>query len=330
MSTIGSPQGDGLSPILFAIYLEAAVRALHERCPPRSDVDANLPQNAIYADDTDFISLDCEYLDRVQLVVGPVFGAFDLIVNVDKTEHTVIGHSDLVHDQDAWRKTRKLGSLLGVEEDVSKRIVLANQAFKSLQTLWKNRDLVTERVRLMSYRSIVESVLLYNCATWALSKSLALRLDTAQRSMLRQVVGIKWSDKVSDAKLYTRCNVSCASAQVIDARWRMFGHTLRMQEGTPARKAMAYYFTLDKCGRQGNHLTIASVLSKEYEGVTGRKIGTLAEYDCVVRRAQDREAWKMLVSDVVCMYVNACAHEAERRHEKRHEARVLPKSKATV
>ena len=27
-SNIGSPQGDGLSPLLFAIYLEAAVRDL--------------------------------------------------------------------------------------------------------------------------------------------------------------------------------------------------------------------------------------------------------------------------------------------------------------
>ena len=30
-STVGSPQGDGLSPLLFAIYLEAALRELRAR-----------------------------------------------------------------------------------------------------------------------------------------------------------------------------------------------------------------------------------------------------------------------------------------------------------
>ena len=63
VSTIGSPQGDGLSPILFAIYLEAAIRELHARGPirPQCDLDVNLPLNAIYADDTDFISLCAKF-----------------------------------------------------------------------------------------------------------------------------------------------------------------------------------------------------------------------------------------------------------------------------
>ena len=57
VSTIGSPQGDALSPILFAIYLEAAIRELIARGPqrPQRDLDVHLPLEAIYADDTDNI-----------------------------------------------------------------------------------------------------------------------------------------------------------------------------------------------------------------------------------------------------------------------------------
>ena len=49
LSNIGSPQGDALSPILFAIYLEAAVRELIARGPqrPRRDINAHLPLEAI-------------------------------------------------------------------------------------------------------------------------------------------------------------------------------------------------------------------------------------------------------------------------------------------
>ncbi len=265
---------------------------------------------------------DCEYLDKVQLVISPIFGEFDLIVNVDKTERTVIGHNDMVQDQDAWRKTRKLGSLLGIDEDIDKRIMLATVAFRSLHKMWKNRNLVNERVRIMSYRAIVESVMLYNCATWALSTAQAQRLDVLQRRMLRQIIGLKLTDKISNDALYVRCNVERASAQVLDARWRMFGHTLRMDEDTPARKAMAYYFSLDQPGRQGNFLTIASALSKEYEGVSGRKIKNLSEYKYVIQYAQDRKAWKELVSDVVLKYKNECMKKAEKNHDKRQETKV--------
>ena len=108
---------------------------------PVDEVSTGLPHTAIYADDTDFISLSAAYLDEILRVVGPIFGEFDLLVNVEKTEHTVIGHADLLGlidgvDLSAWSKTRKLGSLLGVADDVNNRIKLANLSFKSLQALW--------------------------------------------------------------------------------------------------------------------------------------------------------------------------------------------------
>ena len=45
---MGSPQGDGLSPVLFAVYLEAAMRALlaHTKLT-RPEVDAYIPHNTI-------------------------------------------------------------------------------------------------------------------------------------------------------------------------------------------------------------------------------------------------------------------------------------------
>ena len=54
-TSIGTPQGDSLSPVLFTVYLEAALRDLRSRLPTRPKTDANLPLDVEYADDTDFI-----------------------------------------------------------------------------------------------------------------------------------------------------------------------------------------------------------------------------------------------------------------------------------
>ena len=44
----------------------------------------------------------------------------------------------------------------------------------------------------------------------------------------------------------------------------MFGHTLRLNENTPARRAMTYYFKDMKSERQGPRVLISTCLSKEY------------------------------------------------------------------
>ena len=157
---------------------------------------------------------------------------------------------------------------------------------------------VAEHIRINAYRAIVESVLLYNCGTWALPVTVADRLDRAQRKMIRRVIGVKWYDKVSNTDLYTRCGLCPASEVVIHSRWRLFGHTLRLSEKTPAREAMSYYFQRDQIGRQGNFVTIATTLSREYKLITSQSINTQDEYNSVVLAAQDRDAWKQLARKI--------------------------------
>ena len=94
--------------------------------------------------------------------------------------------------------------------------------------------------------------------------------------MIRRVLGLKWSDRVTNINLYARCGISPASLQVVNARWRLFGHTLRMNEGSPAREAMAIYFMHDKSmsGRGGNRMTLPTALSNDYYSMFGKYIKT--------------------------------------------------------
>jgi hypothetical protein len=294
----------------------------HGLVRPEADKLIGLPESLVYADDTDFVSFVREYLDRLITVLGPLFREdFKLIVNDDKTENTLVGHSDMGADQKAWRNTKKLGSLLGVEEDVTRRIQLANVSLNKLEKLWKHRSLVALDVRLKAYRALVESVLLYNCGTWALSSLLADKIDRAQRKMLRRVLGVTWRDKITIENLYARCNVVPASVQVVNARWRLFGHVLRMNENVPARQAMYCYFNeKSHKGRQGNFCTIASVLSDEFKSVCLKSIKTKADYEAVVELAQDREQWKGIVQNVTQKYCESRREKVIKQREVRKKA----------
>ena len=58
--------------------------------------------------------------------------------------------------------------------------------------MWKHRDMVAQKVRINAYRALVESVLLYNFGTWALTKDHSDKIDRFQRKMIRRVLGLKW------------------------------------------------------------------------------------------------------------------------------------------
>ena len=66
-SNIGSPQGDSLSPVLFSIYLENALKEVRTILPrPTSDFEKTLPTEIAFADDVDFIGLDFADIAEVQ------------------------------------------------------------------------------------------------------------------------------------------------------------------------------------------------------------------------------------------------------------------------
>ena len=159
-TTIGTPQGDSLSPVLFTVYLEAALRDLRSRLPTRPPEDAALPLDVEYADDTDFISTSRSFLDDIECIAPPCLAEWSLTINGSKTERTRISrHVDRIEEE--WRITRKLGSLLGEAEDVARRKQLANVAFRKLWTVWFIRAHISLQLRLRLYASFVIPVQTY-------------------------------------------------------------------------------------------------------------------------------------------------------------------------
>ena len=104
-----------------------------------------------------------------------------------------------------WRMTRKLGSLLGDVEDLSRRQIVAVTAFRSMSSLWLRRQHVSERLRLRLYNAFVRPVLLYNAGTWGLTGSETDKLNAFHRKQLRLLNGIKWLQRISNSNLYERC-----------------------------------------------------------------------------------------------------------------------------
>ena len=103
-------------------------------------------------------------------------------------------------------------------------------------------DCVVQAVANQPTVTAVVPVLTYSMGTWGLTKAELDRLDTYHRRHLRQVIGIHWPNRISNAALYRRCRCHPISEDVKSARWRLFGHVLRMPLDAPAQQAIDYYF----------------------------------------------------------------------------------------
>ena len=141
-----------------------------------------------------------------------------------------------------WRDTVKLGSKLGDREDMKWRRNLATGAMNKMEEILKRHRTVNIKKRLKIYRSLVKSVLLYNCGTWGMSSKDVKVMNSFHRKQLRRVLGVKYPTTMRNQAVYEQSKSKPSSVEITQARWKLFGHLLRMKENTPARQAMKWYF----------------------------------------------------------------------------------------
>ena len=258
MSNIGTPQGDSLSPVLFLVYLENALKEVRTILPrPTNELEKTLPTEIAYADDVDFVGLNFVDTEEVQNTLHK----YNLVVNVDKTEFTTWSRAGT-----EYKNTKKVGTLIRDEEDVERSKRLSNAALTKLLNVWIKGDKIKRKTKLKLYRSLVKSILVYNCGTWALTKSEEEKLNAFHRKQLRKVLNIKYPVKITNSSLYNKCEEHRLSIYILENRWRLFGHILRRNIEIPANKSMNSYFATHGKKFRGRPLTtLPVVLNKTYQ-----------------------------------------------------------------
>ena len=210
-SNMGSLQGDALSGVLFNIYFEESLRRVrtfrHEMDSDDGEESGKgapnfLPQEAIYADDADFLTTSEEEKKTITEKIGEILLRDNLKVNSSKTEQTEIFRGD--RNTERWRTVKKLGYLLGDTEDIQRRKQLSITSMNRLNHIWIRKDHVSEKLRLKLYSTLVKPVLMYNSSTWGLTQKDTKGLDAFHRQQLRQLIGQKYPNKISNQNLNKR------------------------------------------------------------------------------------------------------------------------------
>ena len=240
----GVLQGDTLAPFLFVIVLDYALRKALTGQEEELGFQLRKRQSrrvgAVAVTDLDFaddIALLSEQIEQAQEMLERVEKAaveIGLHMNAKKTKTMAYNQEkdinitardgsklEQVHD------FQYLGAWVdNTETDIKIRKAQAWKACNKLTKIWKST--LSRSIKISLFISTVESVLLYGCEAWTLTKRLEKQLDGCYTRMLRTVMGVHWSQHITNEDLYQ--GLPRLSEKIRGRRLQFAGHCLRRDD----------------------------------------------------------------------------------------------------
>ena len=121
----------------------------------------------------------------------------------------------------------------------------------TLEPLLKSHT-VTIKTRLKPFKAYIQITFLCNSDLWTITKTIEDRIDSFQRKLLRQVMGVAWPKIRKSKEYYKKTGAEKWSNLVKRRRLSWLGHLLRLDEETQAKKTLAENLrkVKKKCGRR--------------------------------------------------------------------------------
>ena len=293
----GVRQGCLLSPFLFILALDWLMRQATKG--NRNGIQWTLwtqLEDLDFADDLALLSHSHAQMQAKTTTLNKLSESIGLRIHPAKSKVLRVGTNHLEpimidkHPLEDVEAFCYLGSNIdqdgGTTKEIKCRIGKAQAAFTTLGKFWKSKA-ISLNTKLRIFNSNVKSVLLYGCETWNASTMSVNRIQVFINRCLRRILGIKWTDKMSNETLWTRSRQIPADEEIGRRRWRWIGHTLRKPAGNITKNALDWN-PQGKRSRGRPKGTWRRVVDKEVKD-SGNT------WNHVKQMAQDRGKWKDFV-----------------------------------
>jgi hypothetical protein len=127
-------------------------------------------------------------------------------------------------------------------DEIKGRLNSGNACYHSVQNLLSSR-LISKKLKIKIYKTIILQVVLYGCETWSLTLREEHRLRVFENSVLRKIFGPKREEdgswrKLQNDELHNLYSSPNIVRMIKSRRMRWAGHVARMREGRGVYRAL--------------------------------------------------------------------------------------------
>ena len=245
----GLKQGDGLSPLLFNIVLDMAIKNANIGL----EIFTNQGPEMLlaYADDIDTVGGSTVKTKEMFVKIEKETRKVGLTINEDKTKYMHVSRGPRgdrirqnitmdTYNFECVSQFQYLGAVITSDNDVSSeikmRIQKGNRCFFAMRDLFKSR-LLSKYSKIRIYSAVIKPVILYGSETWTITKQNELLLKRFERKMLRRIFGPIIDQRTGQYRIRTNEELKnmysgpCLVNEIKAQRLRWAGHVQRSQSG---------------------------------------------------------------------------------------------------
>ena len=115
-------------------------------------------------------------------------------------------------------------------------------SLNSMQRIWFRKASLSVATKMKLYNSCVQPRMMYNAGASAYTRVELDKLDAAHRRHLRRILGVFYPEHITNEETYRRTEARPISIDVVEKRWTLLGHTLRLAKDTTGNKVITQYF----------------------------------------------------------------------------------------
>jgi len=225
------------------------------------------------------------------------------------------------HELEAVSQFTYLGSTitdnLSLDTEINKRIGKASTTLARLsQRVWNN-SMLTLNTKIAVYRACVLSTLLYASESWTLYASQEKRLSAFHMRCLRRILGITWSDHVTNNDVLERAKILSMTTLLRQRRLRWLGHVRRMDDGRIPKDILYAELASGKRTTGRPQLRFKDVCKRDLKALD-------IDTNTWEELAQDRSSWRHTVNTGLRAGEEKLRKLADDKRARRKNRQLLP------
>ena len=288
-------QGCLLSPTLFNILLEQIMNDALDNHVGSVSIGEKIITNLRFADDIDGLAGESELANLIKIIDNTA-RAYGMEINSTKTQIMANSEgrftSEIIINNEPLKVVdsfKYLGAIIddkGSNAEILARTGLTIAALSRLNVIWYDKTLKLKmKIRLL--QSLVNSIFLYACETWTITKELQRKITTLEMRCLRRLLNISYRDRITNIEVRNRVTKEIGPhsellAMVITKKLRWFGHVIRSN----SMSKTILQGSIEGIRRQGRPKMQWQDNIVKWTGLDINK---------AMRAAENREGWKKIV-----------------------------------